>query len=236
MPEAYVWFVWSLGLLLVWLAVFAFFSTARGRMLRASLLTMLFGLSEPLFVPEYWNPPSLFDLAQKTGFDIESLLFCFALGGIGLVLYDIIFRVEHERMNWTEQHDRHHRFHFWTLISPFIVFSLLYFLTDMNPIYDASISMFIGGLAALWCRPDLKRKIWVSGTIFTLFYFLYFIPLALFMPGYVERVWRLSALSGILLLGVPAEELLFAFTFGMLWSSYYEHLAWYKLKVQSGRE
>jgi hypothetical protein len=28
-------------------------------------------------VPEYWRPPSLFDLALKNGFDIESLLFAF---------------------------------------------------------------------------------------------------------------------------------------------------------------
>ncbi len=29
----------------------------------------------------------------------------------------------------------------------------MYFLTDMNPIYDASISMFMGGIAELWCSP-----------------------------------------------------------------------------------
>lgn len=235
MKEAYVWFVWTLGLLLIWLAVFVFYRTARGRILRASLLTMLFGLSEPLFVPEYWNPPSLFDLAQKTGFDIESLLFCFAIGGMGIVIYDLLFKVQHEKMDWTEWHDRHHRFHFWTLVSPFIVFGFLYFLTDLNPIYSASLSMFAGGLAVLWCRPDLKLKIWVSGLIFTLFYLVYFLPLVLFIPGFVERVWTLSAISGILIAGVPLEELMFAFTFGMLWSSYYEHLAWYKIKAGSGR-
>ncbi|PIN93121.1 hypothetical protein COU56_03855, partial [Candidatus Pacearchaeota archaeon CG10_big_fil_rev_8_21_14_0_10_31_9] len=58
-----------------------------------SLLTMPFGLTEPLFVPEYWSPPSLFNLAVKTGFDIESLIFCFAVGGIGTVIYELFFRV-----------------------------------------------------------------------------------------------------------------------------------------------
>lgn len=203
-------------------------------MLWASTLTMLFGLTEYVFVPEYWNPPSLFDLACKTGFDVESLLFCFAIGGLGIVIYDLLFKVKHEKMDWTERHDRHHRFHFWTLISPFIVFALLYFLTDLNPIYSASLAIFIGGLAALWCRPDLKVKIWVSGVIFMLFYFVYFLPLVLFIPGFVERVWTLSVISGILIAGVPLEELMFAFTFGMLWSSYFEHLAWYKIKARSG--
>jgi hypothetical protein len=26
----------------------------------------------------YWNPPSLFDLAHRTGFDVESFILCFA--------------------------------------------------------------------------------------------------------------------------------------------------------------
>ncbi len=181
MADNLVWFIWSLGLLVIWLAVFVFYRTARTRILLASLLTMLFGLSEPIFVPEYWNPPSLFDLTQKTGFDIESLLFCFAIGGMGIVIYDLMFKIQHEKMDWTERHDHHHRFHFWTLVSPFIVFGLLYFLTDLNPIYSASLSMFAGGLAALWCRPDLKLKIWGSGLMFTLFYFVYFLPLVLFI-------------------------------------------------------
>jgi hypothetical protein len=236
MPESIIWFVWSLGLFFIWFIVFLFFRTARRRMLWASSLTTLFGFTEPLFVPAYWSPPSLFDLARRTGFDIESLIFCFAIGGLGIVIYDLVFPVEREKMDWTERHHRRHRFHFWTLVSPFILFLALHFLTSLNPIYVAGISMFGGGLAALWCRPDLKLKIWVSGLMFMVFYFLYFMPLNLAAPGYVERVWRLSALSGILVAGVPLEELLFAFTFGMLWSSYYEHLNWYKLKSRSKTE
>ncbi|MFQ5798056.1 MAG: lycopene cyclase domain-containing protein [Bacteroidota bacterium] len=114
-----------------------------------------------------------------------------------------------------------------------IIFSLLYFLIDWSPIYSATVAMFVAGLAALWCRPDLKKKIWVSGVIFLLFYFLYFFILEVVSPGYVERVWALSAISGILIIGVPLEELMFAFSFGMLWSSYYEHLNWMKIKPKS---
>lgn len=233
MPESMVWFVWSMGLVFVWLMVFLFYRKARRRMLWASLLTMPFGLTEPLFVPEYWNPPSLFDLARRTGFDIESLLFCFAIGGLGIVLYDLIFKVEHEKMGWSEKHHRRHRYHFWAVVSPLMFFSLFVILTDWNPIYSASLSMFLGGIAALLCRPDLKKKIWVGGIIFLVFYFVYFFLLDSFSPGYVDRVWTLSAISGIRVLGIPLEELLFAFTFGMLWSSYYEHLTWYKLKPKS---
>ena len=62
------------------------------------------------------------------------------------------------------------------------------------------------------------------------------LTLALLAPGYVEKVWTLSAISGIEIIGIPVEELLFAFTFGMLWSSYYEHLTWRKIKPFPARE
>ena len=63
----------------------------RHELLVVSLWTVPLGLTEPLFVPEYWNPPSLFDLANTIGFDIESILFSFAIGGIGFVIYRFIF-------------------------------------------------------------------------------------------------------------------------------------------------
>lgn len=85
-PDQYVWLVWSTALLIPWLAAYVAFPRQRKVMLRASLLTMPFGLTEPLFVPAYWSPPSLFDLARTTGFDIESFIFSFGIGGIGAVL------------------------------------------------------------------------------------------------------------------------------------------------------
>ena len=86
----YVWLIWSSAFMLVWLTLYTLVPGVRRIMLRASVPTAAFGLTEPVFVPAYWNPPSLFDLAQRTGFDIESLIFCFAMGGIGAAGYRAI--------------------------------------------------------------------------------------------------------------------------------------------------
>jgi hypothetical protein len=86
----YVWLVWSGTFLIPWAVLYFVKPGFRRKMLRVSMATSLLGLSEPIFVPEYWNPPSLFDLAQRTGFDIESLVFCFAIGGIGAVMYNAL--------------------------------------------------------------------------------------------------------------------------------------------------
>lgn len=223
------WLMASLGLLMVWALIFISKPNARKEMFWVSLSTMPFGLTEPLFVPEYWSPPSLFNLSTKTGFDIESLIFSFAIGGIGAMLYELLVTMKHRKISEHEKHKRRHRFHLLALLSPIIVFLPLRLFTDINPVYSASIAMFVGGIAAILCRSDLKEKIWIGGMSFSLLYFIFFLSFNIAYPGLVQEVWNLSAISGILLLGVPVEELMFAFTFGMLWSSVYEHAAWYKV-------
>lgn len=77
----YVWLMWSSAFLLPWLALYVLNPRHRRVMWGTSLATALLGVTEPLYVPAYWNPPSLFDLAQRTRFDLESFIFCFAIGG-----------------------------------------------------------------------------------------------------------------------------------------------------------
>ena len=224
------WLVFSLILFGIWLIIFIFRKGLRKEMFLVSLFTMPFGLTEPLFVPEYWNPPSLFNLAAKTGFDMESLIFSFAIGGIGVALYGLFFSLKHYKMSKHEKHGKKHKDHLLALFSPIITFIILFFLTNLNPIYSASIAMFIGGIAAAICRPDLKKKTLLGGFLFLVLYFFFFLFFNLVYPNAVERFWNLSGISGILIFGVPLEELVFAFTFGMMWSGVYEHVLGYKIK------
>jgi len=195
--------------------------------------TMLFGLTEPLFVPEYWTPPSLFNLANSTGFDIESLLFSFAIGGIGVVLYRFFFPADLSELDKQEIHHGRHRLHRAILFLPAVIFSGLAIFTSLNHIYCGVIALFLGGVATLYCRPDLKAKIWIGGLLFLGLYIIYFGSLLLVFPTFVDDYWNLSALTGIKVLGIPLEELMFAFTFGMYWSGLYEHLFWLQLKPEN---
>ncbi|MDP3975213.1 MAG: lycopene cyclase domain-containing protein [Candidatus Jorgensenbacteria bacterium] len=226
------WLLWSLFLVLIWGIVYALLKDKESKkeMLLVSLWTSLLGFTEPLFVPAYWNPPSVFDLAARTGFDIESLIFSFGIGGIAVVIYERIFRTAHERMTPHERHLSRHRYHLFALLSAPVIFFLLLIATSLNPIYSAAIAMVIGGLFAWYCRPDLKKKMLVSAMIFLGIYFVYFLTLIAIFPGYVEQVWNLKDISGILILGIPLEELMFAISFGFLWSSIYEHFTWRKIE------
>jgi hypothetical protein len=160
------------------------------------------GLTEPLFVPEYWNPPSLFELAQRTGFDIESLIYAFAIGGIGTVLYHALTRQHLVPISAPERSHPRHRFHRAALLAPFVLFGRLYVL-PWNPISPAITCLVIGGVASV------MGLVWLA-------------------PGYIEQVWNLSALSGALIGPIPLEELLFGFAFGLYWGGVYEHFTWNK--------
>ena len=225
----YVWLIWSLLILGLWAVIYFVRKDHRQIMLRVSLGTMLFGLTEPLFVPEYWSPPSLFNLAEKTGFDIESFVFSFAIGGIGSVIYQFVFPSVPVPLHESERRNTRHRFHLLMLFLPFVVFPLLAFVTNLNHIYCGMLALSAGALATLYCRPDLKRKILIGGVLFAVLYFLYFGSILIFFPEYVRTYWNLNALSNVLILGIPLEELLFGFTFGMYWSGVYEHFTWYAL-------
>lgn len=221
-----VYLKWSFLLLAVWLVIYWADAAGRRSLVTLGLGTMPFSLTEPLFVPSYWNPPTLFDLARRTGFDIESVIFAFSVGGIAGSLYKLLLRGHHEKVAAAQKHDGQHGLHRFALATPLAIFPLLYLIAGWNPIYAGIAAMAMGAVAAGLCRPDLWRQIAIGGLSFLLVYFVFFQTLISVNTGYVEAVWNLRALSGVVILGVPMEELLFAASLGMMWSGLYEHLTW----------
>ena len=221
----YVWLVWASAFLVPWLGLYLANPALRRVMQRTSLATALFGLTEPIFVPAYWNPPSLFELAQRTRFDIESIIFSFAIGGIGAVAYGAVTRAHLVRMPGGVRHEPWHRFHRAALLLPPAVFVPLALL-PWNPIYPAMASLALGGAAAVACRPRLAGKTLAGGLLFAALYAVFMLGLSLSAPGYIGQVWNLAALSGGVIGGIPVEELLFGAAFGLYWTSVFEHLTW----------
>ncbi len=226
MQYHYVWLIWSCAFLLPWITLYLFSDQwQRKAMWWGSIFMALFGLTEPFFVPQYWNPPSLFELAQRTGFDIESIIFSFAIGGIGTVLYNSLTRSRLEPVDRQERRHARHGLHRWALATPFTLFPVLYFL-PWNPIYAAIAAMVLGAIAAVLCRPDLKANTLVGGVLFLAIYTIFLLGLKWSAPGYIEQVWNLKALSGVVIYGLPLEELVFGFSFGLVWTGIYEHFTW----------
>lgn len=220
--DRFVWLAGASAFLLPWVMIYLGFPVYRRAMLLASAFTALFGLTEPLFVPEYWAPPSLFDFALRTGFDIESLIFWFGIGGMAAVAYDKLSGARPGSMI-AERFAPPYRDLYALIAAPLLIFSVLYVIS-VNPIYAGIVAMIAGAAVAVFLRPDLRYRTWIGGIVFYLYYAAFTLGLEWVAPGYIGRIWNLDALSGILVGPVPIEGLAFAFAFGMYWSGVYEHL------------
>ena len=225
MKYHYVWLLWSSAFLLPWIALYLTNPLSRTVMWRASLATSVAGLTEPIFVPGYWNPPSLFELAQRTGFDIESLIFSFAIGGVGAVLYNALTRTYPVSVPPGERREPLHRFHTIALLVPYAAFVPLALL-PWNAIYAAIGALLLGAAASVLCRPRLAKQTLTGGALFLGLYAAFMVGLVGFAPGYIAQVWNLPALGGVVVYGIPLEELLFGAAFGLYWSGVYEHYTW----------
>lgn len=135
----------------------------------SSVLTAPVNLTEPLFVPSYWSPPSLFDLARTTGFDAESLVFSFGIGGIGAALYNLATGRALAPVADAERHSSSHNLHEWALAVPLVSFPMLNLL-PWNSIYPAIAVMLLGAAAAILCRRDLALKTCVGAILFVAYY------------------------------------------------------------------
>jgi hypothetical protein len=224
----YEWLTFALVWIAIWVVFYYERPFLRRQMLWVSFISSFTGLLEPLFIPSYWNPPSLFNLNATAHFDIESVIFSFGVGGVASVLYEAALNVKHRKVTREEIGEKRW-FHLLSIMAGPIVFVLLLLVTSWNPIYCLTISLFAGASAAVVCRPDLAKNTLLGGILFAGLYFFFFGFVSGVFPSFVAY-WNLRALSGVVVLGlVPAEELVYAFAYGMLWSGTYEHIKHYVL-------
>ncbi len=211
------------------------------------------GITEPLFVPEYWDPPSILKVGR---WDLESFLFCFAVGGLSAVLTELqpvkgflvrlyfSFEAIVRSLLSILSDLTSNRFRASILSRPPMSrlitpdqtrienMLLVTFFVGMfgatshfglNIIYDTSFVCVATAGMIGWRRPSLRWQILGGGISFTLIYTIVLVIMDRVYPGFYDH-WNLEALSGIWFLGAPVEEYLFSFTFGVFWAPLYE--AW----------
>jgi len=220
----YAYFIGCLIFLIVWLLFFVLRKDLRKEMIFGSILALPFGFVERLWVPEYWNPPSLFNLISNYGTGIESFLFYFICGGIAAVIYEIISRKKTVKIRLK------HKYFFGPYILVIIIFLLLDFLFTDKTIYNAIVSLLIGAIIIAIKRKDLIGQIIFGGIFFAIVYFLLLLIFSRLFPDYISITYALENLCGIMILGIPLEEIATSFSAGAVWSCFYEYIRGYRTK------
>jgi hypothetical protein len=208
-----------------WLACYVIGKSYRAEIRWGTLISAPLALTNILFVPQYWTPPSLFDLDQKIKVGIEDFLWAAAVGGIATVVAEILLK---ERLSVIRRAERERHY------APFVVVVVVFIALELwhrdKTIYNTVIAFAIGAIVIAVLRSDLIPTMLIGALSFTALYFVLFLIVLLLYPEFVQRYYTISHLLGIYVLGVPLEELLFAGTGGAIWSVAYEYVQGYRLE------
>jgi len=208
-----------------WLACYLIGKSYRAEIRWGTLISAPMALTSILFVPQYWTPPSLFDLDQRVRVGIEDVLWAAAVGGIASVVAEILLK---ERLSALRKGLR--KRHFAPFIVVVVVFVVLQLGHPGKTMYNTIIAFAIGTAAIAVLRSDLIPTMLTGALSFALLYFALLLIFLLLYPGFIQRYYNIPNLLGIYVLGVPIEELLFAGTGGAIWSVAYEYVQGYRLE------
>lgn len=211
---------------IAWVVCFALGKTYRSEIRWGTMIACPMALTSLLFVPQYWIPDSLFNLDQKIRVGIEDFLWAAAVGGIAAVVGEIALKERLAAM----RRSRHTR-HYWPFVLIAALLTILEFWHPHKTMDNVIVSGAVGDVVLAYKRRDLIPLMLTSTASFTVLYFVLFLSVLFLYPQFVRRFYNLPNLLGIYVSGVPIEELLFAATFGALWSVAYEYVHGYRLEA-----
>lgn len=221
MSASYAYLAGDVFLLIVWLVFFFLRKDLRRQQLIMSLVSApLAPLSEILwFYKDYWRPPYLWPveiIGVPVG--VEEIIFAFAIGGIGSVIYQVVFRKTHERGGKN-------------IVAILVVPLLCAFLflglkrAGLNTVWASIDTLLVAALAMVLINRQLLPA--ALGSAF--FLFLLALPLYLFLffffPNAASLFWVPGGLSGIEILTIPIEELAWFAAWGAFSGVVYESLS-----------
>ena len=216
-------------ILILWLFFFIRRKDLRKEMLTMGALTVIWTTFSAIFyfndfINDYWRPEYLGisgagEIFKKFGIKaggIEDVIFWFLLNSIAAVIYEEILGKRHLKKG--RKKGLKFLLLFPTVI--FISYTLVHFFGFINIIYAEFLAYTVLALIVWIYRKDLIFHSVISGVFFLAYYFI-FIQL---FPGVIHSWWILNKASGIFLMGIPLEEILWAFFTGLWVGPAYEFL------------
>lgn len=221
----YAYLVACLGYFFIWLLLFLRRKDLRKEMLLMSLLVAPFGFTQYFYMRDYWHPAYAFGTILNLA-GIEDIIWCFFVGGIVVVIYEEIFKAKYS----TRQMKGHPYWMIGFVIAAVILLYIGNIILKFNSMYVSVFIMMLAGILILLFRHDLLKHAFFSGifmgVMMLLFYVLFF---DVIFSHIIEKWWLLKNVSGILILGVPIEEIMFGFSYGFVAGPAYEFLTGLKL-------
>jgi hypothetical protein len=203
----------------VWLLLWISRPDLRSKLLVSSLAGAPLGLTNPLFVPDYWDP---FHVVRVLGlFDLESVVFSFFVGGVAACAYLTIARVP--APSGAPPLAPYHLGACAGLMA--IALGALVSQKLLGPL-PTILTLHLGalvGIAYAWTvRSDLIRLSVLSAAAFAALYLAALTLTDALVPYPLHSHWTGYATAGLYIGGLPVDEILYAALFAAVWSVVYE--------------
>lgn len=221
--EKYFYLLGVLLCLPLWVAMFLRSNHRKDMALFGAIFGLGSVLLEILYARlDYWNPSFAFSIPY-----IEDFLYGFIFGGISTEVAEFL-------VGKTDSKKPTHQARPWFFLvfaaMTTVCFVILVHILGLNSIWAHIVPPLIVGATVSILRRDLFKLSLLSGLIVMVLAFLMLSALKLiFTTPVFHSHWQLDNLSGVFMLGIPLEELLFAFSLGFGAANVYEFIFGYSL-------
>lgn len=230
LPLKYAYLVGSLVFLVFWILLYIHRKDLRREMWVTSITVAIVSVATAHYwwTVDWWRPQTI----TGTRVGIEDFVTGFTAGGVAAVIYEEVFRKRHIR---NRKLRRHHPgvFTMLLLLSNTTAFS--FWGTGLTSFSASAVSMIIVTSLMLYYRRDLINSGFISGILMALVSLPAYWVVIFLSPGWVNATYLFKNLSGILVAGVPVEELIFWFLTGFLIGPFYEYWQGERLRSMTKR-
>ena len=164
---------------------------------------------------DWWRPETI----TNTRVGIEDFLMGFSNGGIAAVLYGAIYKKRLSKH--IKKINDVGTFNICLIL--FFIIAFLFWGFNITSFWASTIAMIIAAIYTLYTRRDLFFNALASGILMTIVSLPFYHFLTLLFPDFIYRTWMFQHLSGIIIIGVPLEDLIFYFLFGFIIGPLYEY-------------
>jgi len=207
-----------------WILLFSHRKDLRKEMLVMGIVIAIGSyLTANFWTIDWWRPQTI----SGTRVGIEDFLLGMLNGGVGVVLYEELFRKRLYKRN-----EKVHEFGILMLV--FITLAIFFFsfyLLHFTSFFACIISGALFGFLLLLLRRDLFIPSLLNALLMLSLSLVIYNILIIVFPQFVERTYLFKTLTGIKLTGIPVEEFIFYFFFGLAIIPMYEY--WQGLKLRS---
>lgn len=221
-PFQYAFLVLTIPFLVTWAALFIFSKRTRGEQLVMSLVGIpLNVIADQIQFRDYWMPGSIASV-NVLGIDLllESVLYGFALGGIGSIIAEVLLHSRHRPRSGPREKSS------ITILMIAAAVVLISFVEGVNSVFALSFGYLLSMAIIQVRRPDLTRDSMFSGVFMSALIFVSYLVLRSIVANFdqlVSEIWELSGTQlGILISGVPLTELIWGFAWGSIAGPIYE--------------